>query len=512
MPGQIRAGRQLSAADFGNLGLSAPAGLWNLSDLTDASGNGRNLNNKGAVTFAPGINGLANTAAQFTGSAAQALYIADTGAADPFRFRALSVGCWFRTAKRATFNLLVDKYGTNGQQCYSTMVNTSNQFQFSASPDGTANTMVCPGVSDVADDRWHFGVGTFDGTMLRVYVDGVLETAIPTTNVAIAMAASSLCIGGRGGDASNNTQFPHWGRIDEAFVTGDILSDDQVRALYCAKIAHTLGAAPVRVSLNVHRRRKGATLAVADFPTQPLRLHNFSAGSMGDQGSNNQTLTNSGSAVMIGADGSAGNGMFFYGPTPSSLYTTDAGLPAGVASKSLGCWFKCQSNIASSAGLMAWGSVNTARELIYVTAAGLISSVNVSDGISGPNVVDALWHFVVVTEDNNGVDAKRKLYLDGKLVGISTSLSAFALGGANKFRVGTDMDGTIGFTGEIDGVFVCDYALTTAQIQALYAKGAQDLGASPKNSGDHIDRVDAANILAVFDTLESQHQIDLSVA
>ena len=40
---QIRAGRQLTAADFTNMGLSAPLGLWNLSDLTDVSGNGRNL-------------------------------------------------------------------------------------------------------------------------------------------------------------------------------------------------------------------------------------------------------------------------------------------------------------------------------------------------------------------------------------------------------------------------------------------------------------------------------------
>jgi hypothetical protein len=30
------------------------------------------------------------------------------------------------------------------------------------------------GVSDVCDDRWHF-VATYDGTSLRLYVDGVLE-------------------------------------------------------------------------------------------------------------------------------------------------------------------------------------------------------------------------------------------------------------------------------------------------------------------------------------------------
>jgi hypothetical protein len=97
---QRRAGRQLTNADFTSLGLSVPLGLWNLGDLTDVSGNGRVLSNKGSVTFAGGINGVATTAAQFTGSTGQALYIADAGANDPFRIRTGSWGCWFRTAKR----------------------------------------------------------------------------------------------------------------------------------------------------------------------------------------------------------------------------------------------------------------------------------------------------------------------------------------------------------------------------------------------------------------------------
>ena len=85
--GQIRAGRQLTAVDFTGMGLSAPIGLYNLSDLSDASGNGRALLNKGAVPFGVGINGLVSTCAQYAGSSSQTLYISDTGAADPFRIK-----------------------------------------------------------------------------------------------------------------------------------------------------------------------------------------------------------------------------------------------------------------------------------------------------------------------------------------------------------------------------------------------------------------------------------------
>src|SRR4029078_8953716 len=73
--GQRRAGRVLAATDFTNMGLVARAGLWNLGDLTDASGNGRVLSNKGGVAFTTGITGAALEAAQFSGSTGQALYI-----------------------------------------------------------------------------------------------------------------------------------------------------------------------------------------------------------------------------------------------------------------------------------------------------------------------------------------------------------------------------------------------------------------------------------------------------
>src|SRR4051812_38482413 len=63
--GQIRAGRQLALADFTALGLAAPVGLWNLANVNDASGNARNLTNKGTVPFGVGINGIATTAAVF---------------------------------------------------------------------------------------------------------------------------------------------------------------------------------------------------------------------------------------------------------------------------------------------------------------------------------------------------------------------------------------------------------------------------------------------------------------
>jgi hypothetical protein len=118
-----------------------------------------------------------------------------------------------------------------------------------------------------------------------------------------------------------------------------------------------------------------------------------------------------------------------------------------------------------------------------------------------------------MVEDNaSGDGVKRKLYLDGRLVGGSTVMNGIALAGANRFRIGAAPDGTLPFTGQIDGVFVTGYAMTTDEVLRLYAKASQTMPSSPKNSGDHVEGYDSGSVLVVADTLDAQHYIDLTLA
>lgn len=516
MANQIKAGRQLTATDFTNMGLSAPLGLWNLSDLTDSSGNGRSLLNKGAVPFDVGINGLATTAAKFVGSTAQALYIADTGAADPFRIKQGTWGCWFRSDTRSALQMLFSKDPTTAaSRGWSLYVSNTGLSASSATADAAGNGTTVVGVTDVCDERWHFGVAVFDGSSLRLYVDGVFENAVVTPYPTIFACAAPLNIGGRAADGSTAAGSPFAGRVDEAFVTSDILTEDQIRNLYCAKIAHTLAAVPKRASINVRRFRRGAALVAGDFPTQPIRLHNFSAGSLADQGSGNVALTNTNAALSVpGADGSFGNAFNFITASSQQLSSTDTGLPSGTTSRSLGCWFKCNFS-AASITLFGWGgalATNDIRLLVFAT--GLLQGFNGADAIAGPYVMDGQWHFAVMTEENAPADGvKRKLYLDGRLVGTSTTLTSITLTGAGGFKIGNNPSGATAYMqGQIDTVFVCNYVLTPEQIFALYFKGSQVLGVSPKNSGDHIELMTSTDLYCIFDSVELQNQIDLAVA
>jgi hypothetical protein len=509
--GQIRAGRQLTAADFTNMGLSAPAGLWNLSDLTDASGNGRNLLNKGGVAFSSGINGLANTAAQFAGSTAQALYISDTGVNDPFRLRAGTMGCWMRSAKKGTYEVLIGKWVTANQSAYYLGTRGDNTAAIYISLDGGsagASYAACIGFTDVHDDRWHFLVGVIEGASCKIYVDGVLEQ----TQVIgpVFQGSAPFNIGAAGADAAVAASTSHFGRIDEVFITPEVLSEDQIRNLYAVRIPHTLAAVPSRATINVRRRRRGAALVAGDFPTQPLRLHNFSGGSLGDEGSGNVPLTNNGGAVPVaGADGAAGNAFNFIATSSQNLSSSDAGLPAALTPRSYGLWFKTN---AASVGILGWGTVNTADIRAYITSAGTLATYNGAEVMvtSGP-MNDGQWHHLVNVEDNTAIDgAKRKLYIDGRLVNISAVMNSITLGGA--FRIGSYANATGFFIGHIDGVFVCNYALTPEQVISLYSKTVQALTPSPKNPGDHIEGMTSTDLFAIFDTLETGHRVDLAVA
>lgn len=504
--GQVRAGRVLTVTDFTNMGLSAPLGLWGLGDLTDSSGNARTLTNKGGISPGyPGITGNAADATQGTNSTASALYIVNAAWQ---QITTGSFGCWMRTATRGVQQILLSKSGAAAPNFgYFLTVGTANAISAQISYDGT-NQNIAVGVSDVADDRWHFLVVTSDGTRLRAYVDGVLEATTVQSGLIFA-STGPLNIGAFAGDAATNAASPHIGRIDEAFLTSDVLSDDQVRNLYCASIAHTLGSTPSGARLNVRRRKRGGPLATTDFPSTPLRLHNFVGTVLTDQGSNNVALTAGAAYASAAPDGAANGAQGFSGSSSDS--STDAGLPAALTSRSYGCWFK--SATAVQQAVMGWGTINTADARLWINTSANVASNSGADTMAGGFAADGLWHHAVVVEDNAPVDGlKRKLYFDGRLVATSATLNTLTLAGAARFRIGATPTDTLRLVGQVSRAFVIGVALTPEQVHTIYNVGSQGLAVSPKGEGDHIEAFEQTRILATFDTLEGSDQIDLKVS
>lgn len=516
---QIRAGRVLTPADFTAMGLQAPAGLWNLSNTNDSSGNGRNLTNKGSVTFGSGIMGAATEAAIFTGSTGQALYIADTGASDAFRIRTGTVGCWFRTGRQNDTQELVTKFRTAGNQRGWRLITHLCRAYAQISIDGLNDISILGG-TECTDDRWHFMAFTWDGVWLRLWLDGREDASVVAPSgfqgaFAIFGSNAPLNIGAFGADGATAGINPHFGRVDEAFVTPDVLSEEQVRNLYCVRVPHALGVVPVGSRLAVRRRRRGGPLVSGDFPSQPLRLHNFVADSGADLGSNNQALafqfSTGNKARVAGADGQADHGTLMTG-AHNGWAATDTGLPSGTNVRSYGAWFVCHPAMAAVMVLMGWGTPGAGRAVTYVHTSGHLRTISGADDVQIATVADGRIHHFVMVEDNAAVDGiKRKCYIDGLLRGGSATLNSITLAGALRFRVGANPDGTLPFLGMMDGAWVFNGALTPEQVHAIYNVGSLALTRSPKAEGAHVEALESASILALFDTLQGCDQVDLAV-
>jgi hypothetical protein len=230
---------------------------------------------------------------------------------------------------------------------------------------------------------------------------------------------------------------------------------------------------------------------------------------LGDEGSGGVGLTNNGGAVSVaGVDGSGSNAFHFSGA--QSLSSTDVGLPSGTNPRTYGCWFKTTTLAAMT--FIGWGTASTGHTSLGMISIGHLRAESSGDHITGPFVADGRWHFAVVVEENSPFDGvKRKLYLDGRLVGTSLTLNSNVLAGANKFRIGALPNATNFATGQIDGCFVNNVAFSAEEMLKLYAKASQAMPAAPKNAGDHIEGFSITSLFGVFDTLDSTVQISLGV-
>lgn len=500
--GQVSAGRDLVLADFATLASlpTVPVGLFNLGGLTNL-GTGGALTNKGSVGFTTGIGGAAASSAFFTNSTSQGLWIADTGAADPFRIKTGSVGCWFRTWTRTGLQALISKVRTSAAgYILSTSNGVAGTGSFAIYDAAGAVIGEAAGATPVLDGRWHHMVGTFDGTTLRLYVDGA-QDGISSSSLsgAILHGAFPFNIGAFGADAGTAGTSPAGGPIDEAFVTTDVLTIDQVRLLYAAEIAHGYGRAPSRGTLAIRRARRGAPIVTADLPSTPLRNYNFTSGALTDAGSNNVALTVSGAAAPgAGADGTPGGGYAFPGSAAAYLVCSDAGLPSGTSARSLVCWVKTIQGV-NSGTILAYG--NSGAEQILLCSGGVLTVVEGGVTYPGVWISDGNWHHVALTVDPSATDLNlRKLYVDGRLVMSSTTaVGSITLAGAAGFRLGANTAGAVLLQGSIDGVIVHSVALTHDQVVKLYNKPAQLLGQSPIDATQYIEAMDDTNVYVALD-------------
>ena len=200
-------------------------------DVIDAH-NGYNLSVNGTPTR--DVTGKLNKCYTWGGSA-DALSV-DRAAHRPTDV--ISVGCWFKTNNTGVYQSLVMYYGY-GALCdlgWDMCVNNESGIEFAVRDDNTPGDlgvfMSEPSLG-VTDGNWHFVVGTFDGTYVRLYVDGVMLIRRYSSNYYQLWAntieydtTNPLRIGSRNGAQ----YFPD--ELDEVFVAHAAFTQAEITELY----------------------------------------------------------------------------------------------------------------------------------------------------------------------------------------------------------------------------------------------------------------------------------------
>jgi hypothetical protein len=115
-----------------------------------------------------------------------------------------------------------------GISCDDDFVPEEERFSFGVNLNGELGSEWVAGTSPVRPGVWFFVAGTYDGSVLKVYVNGVLEGTVPASGT-ISNIGRDLTIGG-----NVNSQFPYRvnGVLDDIRIYNRALSEDEIRELY----------------------------------------------------------------------------------------------------------------------------------------------------------------------------------------------------------------------------------------------------------------------------------------
>lgn len=250
----------------------APARYWRLSD---AAGAAAAVDAAGVANGTYGGSPTLGAAGPFlrdTSTAMSADGTDDrmevTDAADLDLTTGWSVECWFNGTSfshggGSNFPRIVSKGASSGNG-YQILVDQAAGPLLAVQTQGLSDT-THQSVSTLETGRWYHAVVTYDGSNVRIYLNGVIDYTGPATG-SVTTNATNLFVGRRG-DGSN-----HWnGKISDVAIYAAVLTPAQVAAHYAARLLYDYAsfldspAPDVAVLLEVQ-------------PMEPLRIWNSAGG------------------------------------------------------------------------------------------------------------------------------------------------------------------------------------------------------------------------------------------
>jgi hypothetical protein len=292
--------------------------------------------------------------------------------------------------------------------------------------------------------NWYHIAGTYDGSNVKLYVNGVLIDSTPASG-AMTDYGKNLRIGGLSN--LNRTGLDYLpGLVDEVEILNRALSASEIQAIYNAGSA-------------------GKCRTCTPPPPNMASWWPGDGNANDIQGSNNGTLQN-GATFAPGMVGQA----FSFDGIDDYVRATDTGLPFGGAARTLDFWLKPGFNARVP---VIYGNF-APSDAFYVLVNGGNACIGQWGGgppgePCGPtNVADGNWHHVAMTYDGG---SSVLLYVDGALE--SSVTKTYTTTQTGKLYMGSTVEGSQEYyTGLVDEVEIFNRALSQSEIAAIVNAGS----------------------------------------
>jgi len=142
----------------------------------------------------------------------------------------LTLEAWIKPTGSQSDGRFICKYGSNsGEQDYYFKRVSSNRVQAYLVINGTINTPAA-NTNTVYDDVWSHVVAVYDGTDIRIYVNGVLSNTPSPATGSINAGSNHLSLGAFYDDGNVGAHFK--GTLDEVVIANQSISASEVLARY----------------------------------------------------------------------------------------------------------------------------------------------------------------------------------------------------------------------------------------------------------------------------------------
>jgi hypothetical protein len=350
------------------------------------------------------------------------------------------------------------------------------QLVFTRGKDGTGYDSA-PGTSNVLSGAWHHVIGTYDGSTIKIYVDGILQ-ASKSWSSGLDGATATAYIGQDDYDSSRRFT----GLIDDVRIYNRALSADEIKRLY--KIGATGKLSVVSNSTSLDKGLVGWwTFDGKDV--SGVQVYDKS-------GNGNRGIMTEGPTTVEGKLGqtlSFDEGDDYVDISDSSVFDLAASgkytWSAWIKPRNFNQWSAVRSQLQSSnpeihltyyahtSNSTSWGPVTAGVSVGWVT--GITNYVSL---YSTNNVLTiGSWSHLVITYDGSLAQANRfTIYVNGTdvtdrsdvdYVGTATDITPTA-GNINIGR-----DGSFGDMGQdtVDDVRISNRALSADEVKRLYNMG-----------------------------------------